>query len=381
MDLLGLRQIANLWLKISRLHRRGQIMKRIFIGIDGTSNSAYFDKFYSNVYRMDLALAFKNKDETPQIFIYFNGVGTASYKYLGLLGKAFGEGLDQLILQAYVNIIANYEPGDKIYVFGFSRGSVAARALTGLISRSGLVRYECSPSIAEAWWYFVGDRRAGKYQDQKPNLTHKDVQIEFLGVWDTVYGIDPVLALQKSPFMQLRFRNFNLDSSVKTGIHIISTDDTRKFFSPMLWDRTSNPNQNMEQIWMPGVHSDIGGGYEKAFISTVSLLTMIDRLAQYCPDVDFDIEVAINNEWAEHMSFLHLGRGRPCDCNAVDLRQSSHPMLAAISEREIFYKRKRMKYTPSYVLLAPNAALPVATFKPDSFTAGAVTAALKARFP
>ena len=102
-------------------------MKRIFIGIDGTSNSAYFDKFYSNVYRMDLALAFKNRDKTPQIFLYFNGVGTASYKYLGLLGKAFGEGLDQLILQAYVNIVANYEPGDKIYVFGFSRGSVAAR--------------------------------------------------------------------------------------------------------------------------------------------------------------------------------------------------------------------------------------------------------------
>src|ERR1700722_12047947 len=122
-------------------------MKRIFIGIDGTANSAFFDKFYSNVYRINLALQFRAKDGSPQLFFYFSGVGTASYKWLGLLGKAFGEGIDALILQAYVNLVSNYEPDDKIYVFGFSRGAVAARALTGLISRSGLVRYECSPLI------------------------------------------------------------------------------------------------------------------------------------------------------------------------------------------------------------------------------------------
>jgi len=370
-------------------------MKRIFIGIDGTSNSAFFDKFYSNVYRMNLALHFRDKDGSPQLFFYFSGVGTASYKYLGLLGKAFGEGLDALILQAYVNIVTNYEPGDKIYVFGFSRGAVAARALTGLISRSGLIRYECSPSIAAAWRYFIGDSsHAENYQDQKPNVTHPDVSIEFLGVWDTVYGIASKLALKKNLFNQLRFGNFHLDSSVKAGIHILSIDDTRKFFWPMLWDRVSNATQHMEQIWLPGVHSDIGGGYEKAFLSTVSLLTMIDRLVQHCPDVDFDgvyitkfllpllsDNVAINDEWAEYISYLHLGRGRPCDRNATDLRQSVHPLLAAVTGRRIFCKTKMTNYLPSYVPSLSGAELPVAAFAPGTYIADRVTPALKTMFP
>jgi uncharacterized protein (DUF2235 family) len=368
-------------------------VKRIFIGIDGTSNSAFFDKFYSNVYRMNLALAFKSKDGSPQLFIYFSGVGTSSYKYLGWLGKAFGEGIDELILQAYVNLVSNYEAGDKIYVFGFSRGAVAARALTGLISKSGLVRYECSPSIAPAWQYFIGDKQAGNYKDQKPNVTYEDAAIEFLGVWDTVYGIDPKFALRKNPFMQLSFPNFHLDQSVKTGIHVLSIDDTRTFFRPMLWDKASDPTQKMEQIWMPGVHSDIGGGYEKAFISTVSLLTMIDRLTENCPDIEFDKDyitkfllpslkedVAVNNEWQEYMSFLYRGNGRPCDSRARDYRQFAHPLLAAVMEKEIFCKTKLMKYLPSYALSAPDVALPVATFASGSFCADAVAATLKAKF-
>ena len=371
-------------------------MKRIFIGIDGTSNSAFYDKFYSNVYRMNLALAFNNRDGSPQMFYYFSGVGTASYKWLGWLGKAFGQGIDELILQAYVNIVSNYEPGDKIYVFGFSRGAVAARALAGLISRSGLVRYECSPSLEDAWWYFLGDKKAGNYQAQKPNVTHDNVEIEFLGVWDTVYGINPELAKQKSLFTQLRFGNFHLDRSVKTGVHILSIDDTRKFFWPMLWDRASDPKQKMEQLWMPGVHSDIGGGYEQSFISTVSLLTMIDRLAEYCPDVDFDTgyitkfllpdldhDVAVNNEWAEYFlpSLPLSSGGRPCDGNTAALQQFAHPLLAAINGREIWVKTGAMKYAPSYLLAPANFALPVAGFAPGSYMAGQVAGALKAKFP
>jgi len=371
-------------------------MKRIFTGIDGTGNSAYFDKFASNVYHMNLALNYSNADGSPQLFFYFSGVGTSSYKYLGVFDKLFGEGIDELILQAYVNLVTNYVPGDKIYVFGFSRGSVAARALTGLISRSGLLLNEHSPLIAEAWHYFLGDKRAGSYQEQKPQATHKNVAIEFLGVWDTVYGIDPKLALRKSAFTQLRFKNFNLDRSVKVGVHILSVDDTRKFFWPMPWDQISDPQQKMEQIWMPGVHSDIGGGYEKSFISKVSFLAMIDRLAENCPDLAFDKEyigdavefvrdrnndVAINNEWQEHIPFLHLGRGRRCDCSLAAARQSVHPLLGAMSGKDVFCRTKIMKYAPSYVVSPANGELPVSAFPPGSYTAEGVVPALKTRFP
>ena len=326
-------------------------MKRFFIGIDGTSDAAFYDRFYSNVYRTDLALAFDKKD---QLFIYFSGVGVATYKYLGLFGKLFGQGIDEIVLQAYVTLVSNYEAGDKIYVFGFSRGAVAARALTGLISRSGLLRHEWSHRIQAAWHYFLEDDRAGNYQEEKADLTHEDIKIEFLGVWDTVYGISKKRALEKSPFTKVHFHNFRLDPSVKTGIHILSVDDTRKFFEPMLWDGVSNPKQNMEQIWMPGVHSDIGGGYQKAFISTVSLLTMLDKLAQYCPDVDyhtnyinkyllphFDGDIAIHDEWSDYLNLFDFRRvQRRCENTRTELAQSLHPLLLDLLGRTISCRGK-----------------------------------------
>ncbi len=365
-----------------------------FIGIDGTSNAAFYDIFSSNVYRMNLALAFKTKHGSPQTFFYLSGVGTASYKYLNLFGKAFGQGIDELILQAYVNLVTNFEPGDKIYIFGFSRGAVAARALAGLISTAGLVRYECSPSIAAAWNYFLGDPRAGNYRDQKPHVTYSDAKIEFLGVWDTVYGIDTNFALKDNLFTRLRFANFNLDPSVKVGVHVLAIDDTRRFFQPMLWDRVRNSEQKMEQIWLPGVHGDIGGGYRKAFISTVSLLSMVDRLAEYCPEVDFDSdyvtkyllpllddEVVINNEWKHYFSFLHRGRGRHCDNHEGERGQFAHPLLAAMVGREVLFKNNKMKYEPSYKLVDPNFQLKTAKFSSQSYYEREVAAALNKKFP
>ncbi len=368
-------------------------MKRFFIGIDGTSQAAFYDKFYSNVYRTNLALAFDNKkDRTPQFFIYYCGVGTASRKWRNQFGKSFAQGIEEIILQAYVTLVSNYEPGDKIYVFGFSRGAVAARALTGLISRSGLLRYECSPRIEAAWYYFLEDDRAGNYRDEKPHLTHKEVKIEFLGVWDTVYGISTKKALEKSAFTELRFHNFRLDPSVKAGVHILSVDDTRKFFEPMLWDCASNPEQKMEQIWMPGVHCDIGGGYSKAFISTVSLLTMLDKLAQYCPDVDYDTnyiskylvplldeDIVINDEWAHYCNLFDFQQvQRRCENTRTELRQSVHPLLSTLRGRTISYRGKITSYEPSYVLSDPNRnppELPPTEFPPTSYNSTAIAAA------
>jgi uncharacterized protein (DUF2235 family) len=372
-------------------------MKHIFIGIDGTANAAFYDTIYGNVYRMNLALDFKNKkDNCPQIFIYFSGVGATAEKYLGVLGRAFGQGIDEIILQAYVNLVSNYEDGDRIYVFGFSRGAVAARALTGMISYSGLVRYDCSPHIQQAWNYFIGNKeKAGAYADIKPNVVHPNAGIEFLGVWDSVYGISSGLALRDNPFTDLRFRNFDLDESVKHGVQILAIDDTRKLFHPMTWDRVSLASQKMEQIWMPGVHSDIGGGYEKSFLSTVSMLTMIDKLTEYCPDVDFETthikqfvqpllrqEIAVNNEWdlEDFTKYFKLGSGRPCKNGQATMNQTAHPLLAAAMDREIFVKTKKMRYAPLYVLENADIPLPTTVFPANSYSATVVADAIKAKF-
>lgn len=103
--------------------------KHIILGIDGTWQAAFRDVFQSNVFRLNLAMNFEDRsdDRKPQIFIYSAGVGTANRSSQTIAG-ATGEGLSAIVLEAYINLVANYVPGDKIYIFGFSRGAFAARA-------------------------------------------------------------------------------------------------------------------------------------------------------------------------------------------------------------------------------------------------------------
>ena len=183
----------------------------------------------------------------------------------------FGDGFDQSILHAYINLVSNYIPGDKIYIFGFSRGAVTARALTGFISHSGLLKANNSAHIEHAWNFFTGQHQKFDYASQQSENTHPDVRIEFLGVWDTVSG--PYK--RDEQLKRYRFTGQRLDPSVNHGVHIISIDETREAFTPIIWTGCSHDAQALEQIWLPGVHCDVGGGYQDAFLSTLSLITMI----------------------------------------------------------------------------------------------------------
>ena len=258
--------------------------KHIVLGIDGTWQAAFRDIFQSNVYRLNLALNYEDETQetNPQIFIYSAGVGTANRSSQVIAG-ATGEGLASIILEAYVNLVANYVPGDKIYIFGFSRGAFAARALSGMISHSGLLKANSSSLIEHAWRDFTNYEPKLDYSQLKAANTYKDVKIEFLGVWDTVSGPYKKEELLK----RYRFDDLMLDRCVKHGVHIISIDDSRKEYSPIPWEGR-HANQTMDQIWLPGVHGDVGGGYSDAALSTISLLLMIDKLAEYYSKLSFD---------------------------------------------------------------------------------------------
>jgi uncharacterized protein (DUF2235 family) len=264
---------------------RTRPFKHLILGIDGTWQAAYSDVFQSNVFRLNVALNYRDNspNQNFQVYIYSSGLGTTNPSSRFVAG-ALGEGLDQSVLQAYVNLVSNYTPGDKIYIIGFSRGGVAARALSGLITHSGLLKADYAVLIEHAWRYFTGEPPLIDYPSQRKYATHADVKIEFLGVWDTVSG-----PYKKNELLErYRFTNFKLDRNVKCGVHILSIDESRADFIPILWSGRSHSGQTLEQIWMPGVHADIGGGYRHAFLSTVSLLLMIDKLAQYNPQLAFD---------------------------------------------------------------------------------------------
>src|ERR1700761_6244072 len=95
--------------------------KHLILGIDGTWQAAFKDIFQSNVYRLNLALNYQDEtpEKKPQIFIYSAGVGTSNRSSQMIAGVT-GEGIASIILEAYINLVANYVPGDKIYIFGFS---------------------------------------------------------------------------------------------------------------------------------------------------------------------------------------------------------------------------------------------------------------------
>lgn len=348
--------------------------KHIIIGIDGTWQAAFRDPFQSNVHRMNIALNYEDNtfDRNPQIFIYSAGVGTSNKSSKDFAGIT-GEGLGSLILEAYTNLASNYVPGDKIYLFGFSRGAFAARALTGFISYSGLLKANSLSLVEHAWHDFTNQGQSDfNYADHKADATHRNVEVEFLGVWDTVAG-----PLRNKLIERYRFTSQKLDKIVKCGVHILSADESRHAYEPVLWTGHGRDGQKLEQIWMPGVHADVGGGYGEAFLSTISLLVMIDKLYENCPDLSFDgkyIEgtlldiisrqnIVINNERV--LLFDKLYRRKLVRRIEAVLSHNRHPIFDAIKDTQVFYKSRRKRRYPA--IHASTAALGLANFQPNSW--------------
>jgi hypothetical protein len=200
-------------------------------------------------------------------------------------------------VDAYTNLASNYSPGDKIYLFGFSRGALAARALSSLISKPGLLKdtrlvYE----FPKVWKYFMNQKGSTPNQaelrrlwdDFKHSLwAGKEApQIEFIGVFDTVPGYNWD---RKRIFTELRITDLNLESRVKAAVHLLSIDDRRlPLFEPLMWHKFQAGRQALLQIWMPGVHSDVGGSGGGVFIGRVALLTMLDCMRAQGAGIDLD---------------------------------------------------------------------------------------------
>ena len=131
-------------------------MKRIVLLIDGTWDQEGISG-NTNVAKLDgtkIANAIirgRAAGDVEQLVHYHPGVGTSGSLLERLLGGALGLGLKEIIKEVYEFLVSNYESGDEIYIFGFSRGSYAARALAGLIGASGIQR-RVDDAIFEIAW-------------------------------------------------------------------------------------------------------------------------------------------------------------------------------------------------------------------------------------
>jgi uncharacterized protein (DUF2235 family) len=260
-------------------------MKRLILCCDGTWNSA--DQASNgipcptNVIRIAYRIA-KRKEDMPQIVYYGQGVGTGN-SLDRITGGAFGQGLEDNIFSAYRFLVANYEPGDELYLFGFSRGAFTARSIAGMIRKCGILSTENVQRYIEAIHLYRSDEgpdedRPSEFRSRNSVNGEKQTQVHFIGVWDTVGSLGiPLRGLRGLTQQKHQFHDTELSKSVKNACHALAIDELRSPFRPTLWQYKPKEGQTVEQVWFPGVHSNVGGGYPDRGISDISLEWMIKK--------------------------------------------------------------------------------------------------------
>lgn len=244
--------------------------KRWIICADGTWNKPeQIDQGIpspTNVTKLAAAVLPCDSNGIPQTVFYHSGVGERGNAWDHLFGGALGAGLSKNIIDLYLCLVLNYSPGDEIFMFGFSRGAYTVRSLAGLIRNSGLLKDNHVIKYQYAYQLYR-DRTQDTHPaeqlslDFRKNFSWPDFNIKFIGVWDTVGALGiPFHGLQ---LKQFQFHDVQLSSYVDYAYHALAIDEKRKAFIPTLWTQQpdSPKSQVLEQVWFPGAHCNVGGGY------------------------------------------------------------------------------------------------------------------------
>src|SRR3954467_15330714 len=270
-----------------------QQQKRLAVFLDGTWNSVNNN---TNVWRMRALCAAKSEDGKPQLVYYSVGVN-------GFLGGVFGQGLDDNIRLAYEWLIENYNDGDEIFIFGFSRGAFTARSLAGLVAIDGILKAGAPIGVAELFeryrkgneesiWDLKDKEAAGeasKMTEQEKWLLKYSLpaKIKVVGVWDTVGSVGlaagNIPGVSRSSFDYLQT---GLRIHILNGYHAVAIDEHRKDFAPTLWDvhhkdpknvAQVRPLSGVEQRWFVGAHANVGGGYQTDLLAQSPLRWMMKK--------------------------------------------------------------------------------------------------------
>jgi len=253
--------------------------KNIVVLSDGTAKDGGVG-LDSNVYR--LFKAAENRTQ-HQIVFYDRGIGTG---WLHLTGSAFGAGMSGNILECYRFIFDNFEAGDSIFLFGFSRGAATVRSLSAFLHLFGVLPKSRPELIKKAYSiYKEGNREKRESRAADFIRRHNTMwtRVRFIGVWDTVAAlgvpVPPIdAAIEWIPFLRHRFHDFRLSPSVEHAFHALAIDDERRVFHPILWDAGAlEPYQDVRQLWFTGMHSDVGGGTRARGLSDIALGWLVEH--------------------------------------------------------------------------------------------------------
>ncbi len=246
--------------------------RNLVLCLDGTSNK--FSNTNTNVVKLYTMLA---RVPDQQLSYYQPGIGTMTpAAFWGRVRKWIVKQIDLAtawflsdhVTDAYRFLMRYYQEGDRIYIFGFSRGAYTARALAGMLHKVGLLTQGNDALIDFAWDQFKNQddpALAGKFKD----TFSRPVRVDFLGLWDTVSSVGWAWDPKHLPYTQN-------NPSVEIVRHLVALDERRAYFVQNLWGTVPT---DVEQLWFPGVHCDVGGGYPEAAsgLSALALQWMTDK--------------------------------------------------------------------------------------------------------
>lgn len=300
--------------------------KRLVFCFDGTWNRLSADCL-TNVAMVAQMISPIAKDGTPQLIHYDEGIGTGRSRIGRFMDGAFGGGMVEIMRSAYRFLIFNYDPGDEIFAFGFSRGAYTARTFIGLVRHAGIIDvarasrideaieiYRRAPAgtgqeSLEAQWFRArySTRVCVDASDRDwriknvpgfvapPEGKRQFLTFKYLGVWDTVraLGVPGFIWFAKLLNRKYEYHNAVLTSKIESARHAVAIDEQRRAFEPTLFGREKVVELNArrrgkddpplspwdepyQEKWFPGVHSAVGGGGVRRGLADAALEWVLD---------------------------------------------------------------------------------------------------------
>jgi len=361
-------------------------MKRIAIFCDGTWNVPHAE-YPTNVMLLARAAKRTSPDGIVQNVIYIPGVGsgrgaTRVQRWADrILGGVFGLGLFGNIEEAYRHLAFNYEPGDEILIFGFSRGAFTARSLAGLIRSCGIPPERNIRRIPEAMDAYRARGETNRPDKPGPmkfrhafspnvatsefDLSQRDapddvtlLKIAYLGIWDTVGSLGIPVQLRGLLGWwnrKYRFHDLELSRMVTSARHAVAVDERRKNFLPTLWsniDRRNGGPQTKDslyqELWFSGDHGSVGGGGDIRGLSAITL----DWIAKGAEDMGMAFDQVRLAEFAEEQDYLEPSlfnqSGDPSPMTEFMRRFAVDREPPASEDRMYVFARNRMRKIQSY---------------------------------
>lgn len=304
--------------------------KKLAVFLDGTWNAVDDN---TNVWRLKSLCATASSEGAPQLVYYDIGVN-------GFFGGMVGKGLSQNVREAYEWLIDNYNQGDDVFIFGFSRGAYTARSLSGLIAKHGLLKPGSPLGVAQLFerykrsddrtlWKLLELQTAGTLseatlEEQWMLKYSQPIRIKMVAVWDTVGALGiRAFSIQGISQSTLGFLHTGLRLSIENGYHALAIDEHRKAFAPTLWSvrKPKDPNAvfaaprpiaSVEQRWFVGAHANVGGGCLSDLLAQVPLRWIMKKASlhglTFRNDVDLDGDVLsapISDSYKEFMSGVY----------------------------------------------------------------------------